>query len=64
MARTREPEAWETNRPAAFLSVGNDVEVEALGGDRFIVHGPDRDREIRGFDRARKLAHELAARRY
>jgi hypothetical protein len=55
----RKPEPWMTNAPGAFLSVG-DASVWALGGDRFRIEAPDGAREVEGFERARKLAHELA----
>jgi len=55
----REPAAWETNAPGAFLIVGQ-VGVYALGEDRFRVASPDGEREIEGFEQARQLAHELA----
>jgi hypothetical protein len=57
---TSEPAAWETNATGPFLSVG-EVAVFALGGDRFRIASPDGEREVAGFDQARKLAHELAA---
>jgi hypothetical protein len=55
----RKPEAWMTNAPGAFLSVG-DTAVWTLGGDRFRIETPHGAREVDGFDRARELAHELA----
>ena len=56
----RAPAAWETNAPGPFLSVG-EVAVYALGQDRFVLVWPDGEREVEGFEPARKLAHELAA---
>ncbi len=55
----REPEPWQTNAPRAFLSVG-DASVQSLGGDRFLVAGPDGERTVEGFEPARQLAHTLA----
>ena len=54
----REPAAWETNAPGAFLIVG-EVGVYALGEDRFRLVWPDGEREVEGFETARRLAHEL-----
>ena len=54
----REPAAWETNAPGAFLSVG-EVGVYALGEYRFRLVWPDGEREVEGFETARRLAHEL-----
>ena len=56
----REPAAWETNAPGAFLIVG-EVGVYALGEDRFRVVAPDGEREVEAFEPTRQLAHELAA---
>ena len=55
----RKPEAWMTNAPGAFLTIGS-VSVWTLGRDRFRIETPDGAREVEGFERARKLAHELA----
>jgi len=54
----REPAAWETNAPGAFLIVG-EVGVYALGEDRFRLVWPGSEREVEGFEQARRLAHEL-----
>ena len=56
----REPAAWETNATGPFLSVG-EVAVYALGKDHFRVVLPNGEREVEGFEPARRLAHELAA---
>ena len=55
----RQPAPWETNAPGAFLSIG-EVDVYALGEDRFRVVRPEGEREIEGFSAARQLAHDLA----
>jgi hypothetical protein len=55
-----EPEAWQTNAAGAFLMVGG-VSVWALGEDRFRVESPNGSQEVEGIDRARQLAHQLAA---
>jgi hypothetical protein len=57
----REPAAWETNAVGPFLTVG-DVGVTSLGRERFRVVCPDGEREVEGFDDARRLAHHLASR--
>jgi hypothetical protein len=46
-----EPEPWETNAAAPFLSVGN-VGVQSLGQDRFLVVTPDDEQTVTGFDPA------------
>jgi len=55
----REPAAWETNAPPPFLTIG-EVEVYALGQDRFRVFWPDGEREVEGYSNAEQLADELA----
>ena len=54
-----EPAAWETSAAGPFLSVG-EVDVYALGVDRFWLVEPEGEREVEGFSLARQLAHELA----
>jgi hypothetical protein len=59
----REPEAWETNARAPFLTLERGrgtVEVWAHGSDRFTVRAPEREQVIAGFDAARQTAHSLA----
>jgi hypothetical protein len=59
MARERpEPEPRQTDAPGSFLTIG-EVGAFALGGDRFRITWPDGEREIEGFDLARRLAREL-----
>jgi hypothetical protein len=60
MAVKPEPEPWQTNAPAPFLTIG-DVSVWALGDQRFRVVAPDDSREVEGFAPARELAHRLAS---
>ena len=65
MARVREPEPWETNAAAPFLTIdspGGVVAVRDLGQGRFRVSAPDHEREVVGFAAARLTAHELADR--
>ena len=57
---TSEPAAWETNATGPFLTIG-EVEVYALGQDRFRPVAPAVERDVEGFEHARQLAHELAA---
>jgi hypothetical protein len=58
----REPEPWQVTHPPPFLAVEDwDVAVWALGDQRFRVEHPDGSQEVEGFERARQLAHELAA---
>jgi hypothetical protein len=59
----REPEPWETNAAAPFLTLERargTVEVRALGADRFSVRAREREQVVAGFDPARQRAHELA----
>jgi hypothetical protein len=52
-------EAWQTNAPGPFLTVG-DVTVWTAGDQRFVVRSPSGDHHVEGFERARQLARELA----
>ncbi len=54
-----EPEPWQTDAPAPFLTIG-EVSVWALGSQRFRVQAPDGEQEVEGFERARTLAHRVA----
>jgi hypothetical protein len=54
-----EPEPWQTNASGPFLSIG-EVAMYALGEDRFRLIAPEVEREVEGFEPARRLAHELA----
>lgn len=60
MAEQRQPEAWESSAPGAFLTVG-DVGVWARGGERFTVAAADHEEQVTGFGEARARARELAA---
>ena len=65
MASVRQPEPWETNAAAPFLTIDSPrgvVAVRDLGQDRFHVSAPDHEREVVGFAAARATAHQLAAR--
>jgi hypothetical protein len=59
----REPEPWESGAAAPFpwieTAQGN-VEVWALGEDRFAIRVPDQEQHVVGFDAARQAAHALA----
>jgi hypothetical protein len=55
-----EPAAWETSASGPFLSVG-EVDVFALGEERFRLIAPDGEQEVEGFEPAWQLAYELAA---
>jgi len=57
----RQPEPWESNAAAPFLTIDSPrgaVAVRALGQERFRVTAPDHDQEIVGFEAARSTAHE------
>jgi len=59
----RQPEPWETSAAAPFLTIDSPrgaVAVVGLGQDRFVVSGPDQEREIIAFAATRSTAHELA----
>ena len=62
----REPEPWESNRPAPFLTIGS-VGVQSLGRGRFLLVAPDEERIVEGFEPARQLSakalEDAAARR-
>ena len=63
MTRVREPEPWETNAAAPFLTIDSPrgaVAVASLGQQRFRVSGLDHEQEVVGFAAARSTAHELA----
>jgi len=53
------PAAWETGTAEPFLTIGQ-VNVWALGGQRFRVQSPSDDEEVEGFEEARQRARELA----
>ncbi len=57
----RQPEAWETNAVAPFLTVGA-ASVQTLGQDRYLVVSPGAEQVVEGFDAARERAHEVARR--
>jgi len=63
--RDREPEPWESGAPGPFLWIetahGN-VEVWALGEDRFTVKAPGNEQIVVGFEEAQRTAGELAQR--
>lgn len=54
------PEAWQTNAPGPFLTVGDVTVWTAAGDQRFVVRSPDGAREVEGFEQARQLAREIA----
>jgi hypothetical protein len=55
----REPDPWQSGEPGPFLTVG-EVEVWALGEQRFRVVWPDGERVVEGYKRAEQVAKELA----
>jgi hypothetical protein len=59
----REPEPCESGAASPFLWIetprGN-VEVWALGEDRFRVTAPGHEQLVTGFDEAERMADELA----
>jgi hypothetical protein len=61
----RKPEPWESGAAAPFLwietSPGN-VEVWALGEDRFRIKAPMHEQIVTGFEEAEKTADALAER--
>jgi len=61
----REPEPWESGAAAPFLWIetaqGN-VEVWALGEDRFKITAPGHEQVITGFEEVEKAADALAGR--
>jgi hypothetical protein len=61
----REPEPWESGAAAPFLWIetpqGN-VEVWALGQDRFAVRASGHEQIVAGFDEAERAADVLAER--
>ncbi len=61
---SREAEPWQTNaaRPAMMIErPRGTVSVSALGKERFRVAAPGHDSEVKGYQDARALAHQLAA---
>ena len=61
----RKPEPWESGAPAPFLWIetpqGN-VEMWALGEDRFKITAPGHEQVITGFEEVEKAADALAGR--
>jgi hypothetical protein len=61
----REPEPWESGAAAPFLWIetpqGN-VEVWALGEDRFRITAAGHEQIVTGYDEAERTADALAAR--
>jgi hypothetical protein len=59
----RKPEPWESGAAAPFLWIetpqGN-VEVWALGEDRFRITAPGHEQLVTGYDEAEKAADALA----
>ena len=55
----REPDPWQSGEPGPFLTTG-EVELWALGDQRFGVVSAGGTQEVDGFQQARDLAHELA----
>jgi hypothetical protein len=61
----RKPEPWESGAAPPFLWIetaqGN-VEVWALGEDRFRLTAPGQEQIVTGFEEAERTADELAER--
>jgi hypothetical protein len=59
----RKPEPWESGAAAPFLRIetaqGN-VEVWALGEDRFRITSPGHEQIVTGFEEAERTADALA----
>jgi hypothetical protein len=59
----RRPEPWESGASGPFLWIetprGN-VEVWALGGDRFRITAPGQEQLVTGFQEAERAADALA----
>ena len=61
----RKPEPWESGAVAPFLTIEiprGDVEVWALGEDRFRITVPGHEQIVVGFQEAERTADELAGR--
>jgi hypothetical protein len=61
----REPEPWESGAGAPFLWIetpGGNVEVWALGEDRFRISAPGHEQLVIGFEEAERTADALAER--
>ena len=59
----RKPELWESGAAGPFLWIeGSQVEVWALGEDRFRITAPMHEQIVTGFERAEKTADALAER--
>ena len=61
----RKPEPWESGAAAPFLRIetaqGN-VEMWALGEDRFRITAPGHEQLVTGYDEAERAADALAER--
>jgi hypothetical protein len=61
----RKPEPWESGAASPFMWIetgqGN-VEVWALGEDRFAVRAPGHEQIVTGYDEAERAADALAER--
>jgi hypothetical protein len=59
----RKPEPWESGAPGPFVWIetpqGN-VEVWALGEDRFVVSAPGHEQLVTGLEEAQQAADALA----
>jgi hypothetical protein len=59
------PDPWQTDAPrpaAVVVKPKGSVSISELGKERFRVEAPGHDSEVEGYQAARALAHELAAR--
>jgi len=58
------PEPWQTNVARPFVVIEKPrgtVSISGLGNERFRVEAPGHDSEVEGHEKAKPLAHELAA---
>jgi len=57
----RKPEPWESGAAGPFLWIeGSQVEVWALGEDRFRITAPGHERIVVGFEETERAADALA----
>jgi hypothetical protein len=59
----QQPEAWQAPGPCLTVeSPAGPVELWVLGNQRYRVKAPGGEQVVEGFQQAREVAHELAAR--
>jgi hypothetical protein len=60
----QESEAWQSGAAGPCVTIespAGPVELWALGQQRYRVEAPSGERIVEGFQRAREVAHQLAA---